>query len=89
MSVVSLNDLMAAHVESIYYTLITLGAYVTCLCMTMYICAKIVAQALAAQKVVVHVPVYDSSARLSQPVIASPFWHSVNFPQESLAKLNN
>lgn len=57
----TLNDIYAAQIESHYFFYLVSGAYVTCLCMTMYICAKIVAQALATQKVVVHVPVYDAT----------------------------
>jgi len=69
----TLNDLHAAQIESIYFILLTLGAYTFCLCMTAYICTKMIVEAITAnaallagevskQKVVVEVPVYSQNA---------------------------
>jgi len=66
----TLNDLHAAQIEAIYFILLALGAYTFCLCMTRYICAKMVVEAITVnaallagevskQKVVVEVPVHD------------------------------
>jgi len=58
----TLNDLHAAQIESIYSILLALGAYTFCLCMTRYICAKMIVEAIVKQKVVVEVPVYSQNA---------------------------
>ena len=52
----TLNDLYAAQIESIYFILLTLGACTFCLCMTAYICTTMMVEAILKQKV------YDPTA---------------------------
>ena len=61
----TLNDLHAAQIESIYFILLALGACTFCLCMTAYICTTMVVEAIAKQKVVIQVPAYDPTASLA------------------------
>ena len=55
----SLADLYAAQIEAQFYALLMLGICTTCLCLTRYICAKIIADAISRQKIVIEKPVYD------------------------------
>ena len=50
MSGMTLNDIYAAQIEAHFFFYLMLGACTTCVCMTMYISAKIIAEALSAQK---------------------------------------
>ena len=47
----TLNDLYAAQIEAHFYTLLMLGVCTTCICITRYICAKIEAEAISAQRI--------------------------------------
>jgi hypothetical protein len=73
----TLNDLYAAQIEAHFFFYLALGASTTCICLAMYICATIVAKALAQanaallgeaqQKVVIREAVYD-------PTVAYNHW---------------
>ena len=75
----TLNDLYAAQIEAHFFFYLALGVSTTCICLTMYICATIVAKALAQQKVVIREAVWDSNPVYnhwpSRPIIAE---HRVN-----------
>ena len=58
----TLNDLYAAQIESHFFFYLTLGASTACICLTMYVCATIVAKALAQQKIVIREAVWDQNA---------------------------
>ena len=70
----TLNDLYATQNEAHFYTLLMLGVCTTCLCLTRYISAKIIAEAISKQKVVIREAVWDPNAVynhwLSRPIIA-------------------
>jgi hypothetical protein len=48
---VTLTDLYANQIEAHFFFYLMVGACTICLCLTMYVSAKIVADALAQQKV--------------------------------------
>ena len=73
-----MNDLYAAQIEAHFYTLLMLGVCTTCICITRYICAKIEAEAISKQKVVIEKPVYDPTAIynhwLNRPAVEAAHW---------------
>ena len=72
----TLADLYAIQVESHFFFYLTLGASTACICLTMYVCATIVAKALAQQKIVIREAVWDPNAVynhwLNRPMIPEP-----------------
>ena len=70
----TLSDLYAAQIEAQFFTLLMAGVCTTCLCLTLYISAKIIAGAIAQQKIVIREAVWDPNAVynhwLSRPIIA-------------------
>ena len=69
----SLNDLYAAQIESHFFFYLALGASTLCLCLTIYISAKIIAEAISHQKIVIEKPDDPSAVYnhwLSRPIIA-------------------
>ena len=58
----TLNDLYAAQIEAHFFTLLMVGVCTTCLCLALYISAKIIAEAISVQKIVIREAVYDVSA---------------------------
>ena len=58
----TLNDLYAAQNEAHFFFYLMAGACTSCVCLTLYISAKIIAEALRAQKIVIREAVYDVSA---------------------------
>jgi hypothetical protein len=57
----TLNDLYAAQIEAHFFTLLMAGVCTACLCLTLYIVAKIIAEAISQQKIVIREAVYDAS----------------------------
>jgi len=58
----TLSDLYAAQIEAHFFFYIALGGATLCVCLTIYTSAKIIAEAIAQQKIVIEKPVYDASA---------------------------
>ena len=90
----SLNDLYAAQIEAHFFFYLTLGASTTCICLTMYICATIVAKALSQQNVVIREAVWDPTVAynhwLNQPNLRAPYkWRAGSSPiaDESVTKV--
>ena len=81
----SLNDLFAAQIEAQFFFYVALGASTTCLCLTMYVCTKMLAEALSRQMVVIEKPVYDATAVynhwLNRPVWATSVAQSQGLTQ--------
>ena len=57
----TLSDLYAAQIEAHFFTLLMVGVCTTCLCLTLYISAKIIVEAISVQKIVIREAVYDAS----------------------------
>ena len=47
----TLNDIYAAQIEAHFFFYLMAGACTTCICLTMYISAKMIVEALSAQKI--------------------------------------
>lgn len=58
----SLSDIYAAQIEAHFFFYLALGASTTCFCLTMYVCTKMITEAVSRQKVVIEVPVYSQNA---------------------------
>ena len=91
MSGMSLSDLYEAQIEAQYFFYLTFGALTTCLCLTMLVCARIVAEAISRQVVLsetqpqarsIEKPVYDVEASLNYWLNRKEDVAYGSFPQE-------
>jgi hypothetical protein len=86
---VTLNDLYAAQIEAHYFTLLMLGVCTTLVCLAIYISAKIIAEAISQQKIVIREPVYDAAVYNLWPNRLFPGFAQSQQSMKMSQKLNN